>query len=446
MKYMWFVGIVAIVGCSAENPGGGGIGTGGTGALPGTSGQGGDGVAGDPAAPPGYQQDDFTGGTGGTSGGAGPGPGPGVPSGGATGVGSGGDAPPPPVPQAGQWQAPDLNPVDPGQTPGEEDEEVCGSVTVDADVEIITQRGNLLVVFDRSGSMSDLWGAVPRHQAATDALVAAITPTQDLLTVGAIFFPSVQDLTLCNPVDPFAWIPGGDASCLNAIGVSCFVSDITSPDQINFREGPAFINELQTGIYSVLTGAGMTPLELAVTEADAAISSGTFDGAVAVVIMTDGEPTCGDFAPNIDAIVSRWLSSGIKTYVVGLPGSAPAEGLLTQIAVTGGTDRFIVPDDPAALQAELASIAGETVKVGLSSCEINFQQEQDADIEKLHLVVTEQGVLKDVPKQLTGGGWSVNADGTVATLEGTLCEDAMNGRFESVRFDFGCVELPIFIE
>ena len=64
----------------------------------------------------------------------------------------------------------------------------------------------------------------------------------------------------------------------------------------------------------------------------------------------------------------------------------------------------------------------------------------------MHLIVLENGEEKEVLQQYRDGGWSVTPDGTVATLDGQLCEDAKNGRFESVWADFGCVEVPILIE
>ncbi|MBN1653562.1 MAG: VWA domain-containing protein [Deltaproteobacteria bacterium] len=348
----------------------------------------------------------------------------------------------------------------PVQTP-ENDAGQCGSVTVEAVVEIITQPGNLLVIFDRSMSMSNDWNGQPRYQAAGQALIDAVTPMQDLLTVGGVFFPSPPSATgdagtpTCNVVDPFAWIPP-DGACLNAftdpnamlaaIGASCEVTEITADDQLTFRSGAEFVSELPNRWLLQGDGPGMTPLETAVTQADSALASTPLTGPVAVVIMTDGEPNCGTNPDNVNNIIAKWATNGIKTYVVGLPGSTEASDVLNRLAVTGGTDAFIEPSDPAALQARFSTIAGETVKSGFKSCEISLQKTEEADLDKLHLVVTENGQEKDAPRDLNNGaGWRVNADGTVATMFGGLCDDAKNGRFTSVRFYFGCTDLPPLI-
>lgn len=411
MKQQWLVGIMVVVGCSAESGWEG----------PSTP------VNGIPTAGT-YGQDQF--GTGG--------------AGGASGFVVGNDS----SNLGNNDYSTDFVPVT-GQevTEGDEDEN-CGSVTLESQLEEVPRPANILVVFDRSGSMDSDWQGQPRYQAAGNALIAAIEPLQDLLTVGGQFFPSIDpsqaSAVQCNPLDWTHWLPGG--ACLSMSAGSCVVTDITADDQINFVPAAQFIAELPD--QWLLQGAGMTPLETGVSQADAAIASATLEGPIVVVIMTDGQPNCDTQQANVEAIIARWLQNGIKTYVIGLPGSSEAADLLNQLAVTGGTGAYLETNDPATLQAEISTIVTETIKTGLSSCDIELVQTEDADLEKLHLVVEENGQLMDVPPQLGGGGggWSINADGSLATLTGQLCEDAKAGRFDTVRFDFGCVDLPEYIE
>jgi hypothetical protein len=324
-----------------------------------------------------------------------------------------------------------------------EDGNTCGSVTTKADVEVIKKPGNLMVLFDRSGSMSDVWGSVPKYQAAGEALIAGLTPLQASLIIGGIFFPSLPTGgAVCDVTDFMQWLPGG--ACLTQAAGSCEVTDIAAADQISFRSGAEFIAEVPN--QWLLMGAMGTPLGNAVIQADAAISSSTFDGTVAALIMTDGEPNCGTVPEDVISTVTKWNTAGIKSYVVGLPGSDNATNFLNELAVAGGTNTFISPDDPTALQNEVSTIVTDTIKSGLKSCTINLQQNTDADLANLHLIVVENGVEGEVLKTFGGGGWNVSADGLVATLEGKLCDDAKNGRFESVRFDFGCVKVPVIIK
>jgi hypothetical protein len=59
------------------------------------------------------------------------------------------------------------------------------------------------------------------------------------------------------------------------------------------------------------------------------------------------------------------------------------------------------------------------------------------------LVVTEGGVDQDAPRDLgSGAGWTLSDDASLVTLQGGFCDDALAGRFSSLRFEFGCVDLP----
>jgi hypothetical protein len=312
----------------------------------------------------------------------------------------------------------------------------CGSLRLESDVTVTTTPGNLLIVFDQSGSMNDDWGATTKADAAIKALAGALAPLQDSLTVGALFFPTFA----CVPFFP---PPEGGA-----------VAPIESPDQISFRAGPEFItawNERWALLGNRGNGIG-TPLNEAMDRAAAAIqnASMTLTGATAVVVFTDGEPNCFSDAalsgtPTMleTAWAAQWLGSGIKTYVVGLPG-ADAAPVLNDIAVSGGTTSYITPDDPAVLEAKLAEVVQSTVTSGFNSCVLALNPVADLP-DKLHIVVEEPAVpgKQDVPRDLgNGAGWSISSDGATVELLGQLCDDAKAGRFTAVTFEYGCVELP----
>src|SRR5262245_1837823 len=67
----------------------------------------------------------------------------------------------------------------------------CGSVSINTSVEEVVTPGNVLIIFDQSDSMLETdFNGQARWLAASDAVVGALTPMKDALTVGAIFFPS----------------------------------------------------------------------------------------------------------------------------------------------------------------------------------------------------------------------------------------------------------------
>lgn len=323
----------------------------------------------------------------------------------------------------------------------------CGSERVNTDLKTVQKPGNVLVIFDRSGSMDADWNGSPKYQAAGNAIIAALTPLKDLLTIGGVFFPSIDpNICLCNVANPFHWIPGPQACCLNGIGNSCFVSDIAQADQLKFGPASAYITGLP--MQWQLGGANGTPLEQGVERGAEALSSAMLEGPVVVIVMTDGEPNCNTNVTAVTRQVQLWKNDGIPTHVVGLPGAQAAADTLNQIAMAGGTDKYIDPMNSTELETKIRTILTSTIRAGFESC--TFHLDQDTMVpEKLHLVITEQGKDKDVPRDLSGqmnwgdgAGWNINQEGNTVELTGRLCELAKEGAYESIRFDYGCVDLP----
>jgi hypothetical protein len=317
----------------------------------------------------------------------------------------------------------------------------CGSVP--SSLEMIDQLGNVVLVWDRSTSMMQDWNGQVRWQAAGNALISALTPLASDLSLAAIFFPSV--------------VSSGKQRDALAGAFSCDVDAYDSVGQIPFMAGPDFLRALQkpdpSGMTNPIYGAapaGGTPTYAALVEAGKAIDNATLQGKLAVVLVTDGEPTCNDWnQPAATTLVSRWLStSDIKTYVIGLPSSDLMTGgqpLLNAVAQAGGTTQYVSPTDAMALQQTVNDLALETKTSRVSSCSIELTTSVPAA--QVQLVVTEHamnGPLDElVPHDLgSGAGWTISADGKHAELTGVLCDDAIRGRFTSIRFAYACGALP----
>lgn len=323
----------------------------------------------------------------------------------------------------------------------------CGSERVDTDLKQVQKPGNVLVVYDRSGSMDGDWNGMPKYQAAGNAIISALTPLKDLLTIGGVFFPSVDpNACACNVADPLHWIPGPQACCLNGIGNSCFVSDIMQTDQIKFGTGQAYIDALP--MQWRLQMANGTPLQAGVQRAAEALSAATLDGPVAVILMTDGEPNCNTDVNAVTTQVQMWKDKQIPTYVIGLPGAQEAADILNQIAMIGGTEKYVDPTNAAELEAKIRTILTSTIRQGFDSCTFHLDKPTMVP-QKLHLVITEGGKDKDVPRDLSAqpnwgkdAGWNINKEGDTVELTGRLCDLAKEGAYESLRFDYGCVDLP----
>jgi hypothetical protein len=282
----------------------------------------------------------------------------------------------------------------------------------------------VLIIFDQSDSMltTDFNGQA-RWLAASDAIVGAIAPNKDALTVGAIFFPSAPGLNLlvCD---------------VNTVAA---INDTTAADpQIPFMPGAQFIDawaqHWQSNPFQFLT-----PIDAGLTRGDDALTGAALQGQTVVVFATDGEPTCNMGTASSD-LPAKWKSQGIPTYVVGLPGAG--QQTLQTIATAGGTNQVFLPTDGGQLQQQLSQITSTIVKRTFNSCAVKFNQ-TPPDLGKVVLVVTEASSGGKFIVNQGSDGWSLAPDGSEATLQGATCTDATNGRFANVSFAFGCVDAPI---
>ncbi len=176
----------------------------------------------------------------------------------------------------------------------------------------------VLFVFDKSGSMAFPWdGQRNKWKVAADTMIEAVTPYQSYLSVGAIFFPTDR---------------------------GCEVASLQSGAQIDFLPGGDYLAAWEASLQRYGPD-GSTPMSVAFIRADQAIAracaQGVLERPFKVVVLTDGEPNCDGDMRLLTEYPAKWARHGIKTYVVGLPGSDVASGLLQSIAAAGQTDTFL---------------------------------------------------------------------------------------------------------
>src|SRR5262249_54877883 len=103
---------------------------------------------------------------------------------------------------------------------------------------------------------------------------------------------------------------------------------------------------------------------------------------------------------------------------------------------------YIAPTDAMTLENKLHDIVSQTVTSGIDSCNITLNPPAEVP-DKLHLVVTQNGMDQDVARNLSqDASWTVSKDGSTVTLNGTLRDAARAGRYERLRFVSGCVDSP----
>lgn|GEM_PF-2438764 len=182
----------------------------------------------------------------------------------------------------------------------------------------------VLLLFDRSVSMSDPWEGQPRWQAASRAFMDGLAGFESSVTLGAIFFPQAAE---------------------------CDVAPLSDPRQIQFQAGTRFKQQWEAFPENRFPSGG-TPLGAAFERANEAILEANDYGLIGagrrfrVVVVTDGEPNCGTDPDRVLFLASQWRTLGVEVHAIGLPGSEQATAFLDQLASTGGSYEAQTPTTP----------------------------------------------------------------------------------------------------
>lgn len=215
-----------------------------------------------------------------------------------------------------------------------------------------------------------------------------------------------------------------------------------------------------------VTPEGTTPTRDGVTYALGRLRARSADEARHLVLATDGAATvclgCDADCP-LEALdrdndqlvedVRRAAEDGVRTFVIGVPGSGSYRQVLSRMASAAGTARAGCSDsgplychydltDPSldfatALAAALADI-GESVL----SCEYTIPPNPDGtfDAAKVNVrLIDEAGEPTTIPRDRSRtDGWDYTDDGTRILLHGPACDRALGLRMGRIDVLFGC--------
>ncbi len=274
---------------------------------------------------------------------------------------------------------------------------------------------NMLVMFDRSGSMNQN----NKWPQASNALIAFFQdPATAGLRIALRFFPHDQPA----------------AGCTNQGCNTNACSQLLVPiGAVTKDPAPADTQEaaLVSGVQSSAPGnGGGTPMFAALGGAEQwamAHAAAHPNEKVVVVLVTDGLPNgCDEDINNIAALASAARTShGVLTYAVGLEGSA--ENQMDTIAVAGGTNKGIFIGSSANAQAELLA-ALKAIQGSQVSCEFQMPAPKDGstlDPKKVNVNYTPGGGSTQTLGQVGGaadcanGGWYY--DNPTSPSKITLC-------------------------
>lgn len=315
----------------------------------------------------------------------------------------------------------------------------------------------LELVVDTSGSMDWPPGWEPvdpndskppgatKWEITRDALETAVDALDAGTALGANFFPATTD------DDP-------DSMCLR--------KEVALPIAALGPAGSTQRSDWSDALDAVDPYGG-TPTEGAYLYGLELLGKTKLNGNQFVLLITDGTPTCtlncrcndGNVAVDSEPLIAdakQALAGGVRTFVIGSPGSEQTRSVLSAIAREGGTgtpgcsddgpdychlDMTTEPDLAKGLAGALAQVAAS-----LRSCEYPLPPAPDdrtLDPGLVNVLYTPSGgkprtIARDPSKSDCNEGWQYTPDGKNITLCGDACAAARADAGSQVQVLLGC--------
>jgi hypothetical protein len=314
------------------------------------------------------------------------------------------------------------------------DQQPCSVVGV---MPLSPRPADVLILFDRSGSMDTAFGAGSRHQALAALLSQLVATYQSHVRFGYLEMP-------------------GKTGCENQPVACC-----ASPPAVELAVGNAVL--VTAAIAAAAPVGGETPTASALLAAKSYFDR--LDDGVenrSVLLATDGVPNCtlsgslsdeaGRSGPAcLDALVEvqNLVASGIKVVVLSVgaqvAGGADAASCLDVLAHAGGaalspgSPGYYGADDPDQLRVAIERIFGA---VGRPSCLLPIPP----DAKKGLIAVYLDGYqIPEVAGELADG-WCRNCSGNPADIRitGAYCERIQHFQVQGfeARYQLGCEPPP----
>ncbi len=310
-----------------------------------------------------------------------------------------------------------------------------GTGVIDPDAGCATSKlngtlipANLLFVVDRSGSMKCNLPQDGQTTANCEKFPKKLDPAK----------PSKWELTRAALESALSQLQqGGNVSAglvvFPADGSNCTVNKTPNVPIASLDSTGGQVATISTFLDNETPG-GSTPLAGADIEGYAYILSqwSKLPGNKFVVLLTDGFETCSpDSLPDLlTKEVPQATSIGIRTFVIGVPGSEDGRALLSQIAYIGGTPK----SSSCTHNPSPANVGDCHFDMTTSS---NFSQDLQDALKKISGTVLSCEL--DVPKNPSGGGVdptkvNVTINGKVVNQDtSTTCDKADGWQYNSTK-------------
>jgi hypothetical protein len=286
-------------------------------------------------------------------------------------------------------------------------------------VEFTKIAPNVMILLDRSGSMTNDAGGLPRWTVAKSA-IQTVTLSYDadirfgLATYSACLSGGCSAGSIVVPLAP-----------TNAAAINGFLSDkLAQGSNDGQNQTSAGVQYLcDSGDPETSTGKSLNALV-----GESSLQDTT--RANAVLLLTDGEETgaCVDSGIDGPAGAAALLAQtpSVKTFVVGLGVNAAS---VNAIAQAGGTGQLVSANNQAELTAALDGIA-----LAISSCDFALGS-TPPDPTKLNVYFNgdPSGVSEDATN-----GWSYDPATNTVHFHGSSCDQIQNKQVSSIVVGYGC--------
>lgn len=278
---------------------------------------------------------------------------------------------------------------------------------------------NLLVVLDRSCSMTQVIGTQDKWQIAVAAMQKMTTTYKDRIRFGLTLFPDTDADKCGQGAIPIPVGPGNETK------IAKLLTSALAKTDPNYPDGPCVTN-----------------IDTAVQQAAAEPAFKDTSRKSYALLMTDGaQAGCsaagGD--PGTVKILGDMEKAGVSTFVVGF-GKGVKASSLNSFAVAGGvptadpTTKYYQADDAASLDAALATIASKTL-----GCVFTLSK-TPPDPTKIYVFFDKtKEILRDPTHT---NGWDYDAAKNQLTFYGPPCDDIKAGKVTDVAIVFGCHKAP----
>lgn len=277
---------------------------------------------------------------------------------------------------------------------------------------------NVMILLDRSGSMSSGAGGDSRWNVAKNA-IQTVTTTFDtqirfgLATYSSCLLPGCSAGSIVVPI--------ADS---NAVNINGFLGNTIDQGSQN---GQAVVGGkvqylCDSGLPETSTGKSLSALVGEPSLADPLRTN-------AVILLTDGEESsscvagCGGPCGAQSLVLQ---TPSVRTFVIGLGVNSSA---IDTIALAGGTTQAL----PANNQAELNN-AFNQIAAAVATCEFVLNN-APADADKLYVH------FNDNPAQIPAdpnNGWSFDPTTNKLVFHGAACDDIKSGKVTDIDVVYGC--------